>query len=229
LPSPFIPRNPDDFARPPDFCFPSGFSAARSTKASLKQPLILLDQFVFQMQSGVFSMCTTFCLADARDSFFFNSPTKVYPTCFCILTSVRCFAALFHFELCLAKWIAGIDISIGVHSFQVEPPASDSITSLPAMALAGSCLSRGGFLIPRDFAAELAFARSLKLDPAKHRVITLSDKDGMIIPSRASVPHLVEYTTLELLFSRLSIVNIVRAVSCFVLKKHVVIVSASIR
>jgi hypothetical protein len=96
------------------------------------------------------------------------------------------------------------------------------------MSLAGACLRSDGFIVPRTFAAELGFAASLKLDPVEPRMVKLSDKDGILIPPKNSASKLIGYTALELLFSRLSVVNVVRAVSCFLLEKHVVIISQCI-
>jgi hypothetical protein len=92
------------------------------------------------------------------------------------------------------------------------------------MIVAGQAQRQDGFLIPRGFAGELSFARSLMPNHFEEKIVHLSKKEQMVIPmTRKSIC----FAGIDLLFSRLSLRTIVQVVSILLLEKHCVFLAQS--
>jgi hypothetical protein len=216
--------DPQDFQQIPSFCFPSGFEPI-SSLAVKKEPI--LDQFVFAMKDGVYGVCTTCCFLNSRDAFFYNSASKAFPTCFCYLTTNPALSVIFQVESFLVKWVAGSDSSVVQHAF--SPGGKHRPSKIPpGMIQAGPALRMDGFLIPKVFLQEVGFIRSLAADPFDDRTMQLSQRDSVVIPVQDALPRSISYVAMDLLFSRLSVENIIQAVSILLLEKHVVFLSSSV-
>jgi hypothetical protein len=216
---------PEEFRQIPSFCFPHGFSVTEDRH-------LIIDQFVFEISSArqhlshVYGVCTIVSLANCRDSFFFNAASKVYPTCFCYLTTSPIFSPIFQYSVFLAKWIAGAEVAPVFHNeYQVDAPKFASVALLPGMVLAGQAMRTEGFLIPKVFILEVSYARSLLAQPLQNTFVKLSRTDSLNIPALETSSKAICFVGLDALFSALSVVNIVRAISLILLEKHVVVVS----
>jgi hypothetical protein len=222
--SPLI-LEPDEFRQVPSFCFPYGLQITDDRH-------LVLDLFVFEITSArqnlshVYGVCTIISLANARDFFFFNSASKVYPTCICYLTTSPMFTPIFQYSIFLAKWISGAEPSPVIHNdCPTEASRFESVALLPGMVLAGQAMRTDGYLIPRVFIVEVAYMRSLLAQPLQSTGVKLAKSDSLNIPPREMSPRAIPYIALDALFSCLSIANIVRAVSALLLERHIIVVS----
>jgi hypothetical protein len=108
-----------------------------------------------------------------------------------------------------------------------EPTRDGPVEVLPGMTVAGQTQRQSTFLVPRVFAAELSFARSLVPDDFEEKVVKLTKKEHMVILGSALHPKSICYLGIDLLFSRLSPRTIVQVVSILLLEKHCVLLAQS--
>jgi hypothetical protein len=167
-------------------------------------------------------------LRDCRDAFFYGSASKRYPTCFCLLTTVPVFAPVFQNCFFLALWVGGKDTAPVIHGHLVEEPDPSAVTMIPGLVLAGAAFRADGFRVPRTFVAELAWTRSLRCPASGDALERLSRTNVMTIPTQPRARFSSLYIGLDILFSRLSVPNVVRAVSVLLLERHVIVASASL-
>jgi hypothetical protein len=216
--------DPQDFQQLPSFCFPRGFDEVSGLEVK-SDPI--QEQFVFAMKDGVYGVCTTCCFVNSRDAFFYNSASKAFPTCFCYLTTNPALSAIFQVESFLVKWIGGSHSSVIQHTFSPEGKHRPSKIP-PGLVQAGPALRMDGFLIPKVFLQELGFIRSIAADPFDDRPVQLSKHESVVIPMQDALDRSISYVGMDVLFTRMSVANIVRAVSILLLEKHVVFVSNSV-
>jgi hypothetical protein len=217
----------DEYRRVSSFCFPKGFHATS------KRADFLIEQFVFQItsaacQSPVYGICTIVSMKDCRDAFFYGPASKGYPTCLCFLTKTPVFSPVFQYSYFLARWIGGLDKAPLLHSHPIEQPDASTVRMLPHLTLVGAAFLADGFVIRRTFVAELAWARGLRCAVSGDAIERLSRTDSMTIPSQARARFSSLYLGLDILFSRLSVANVVKAVSILLLERHVIVASASL-
>jgi hypothetical protein len=217
---------PEEFGRLPSFCFPAGFGV---TDVHRSKKELVLDQFVFAIKTSlnenrdIYGVCTQVSFASSRDAFFYSRASKVYPTCFCHLTSHMAFGAIWQYQILLAKWIGGQLPSVVPRPVVAPIEVRDEVVAIPGMTVAGEAQRIEGFIVPRVFLSEMAYIRGLEMDPLKDLVVTVSPGHSFVLPAQKMNIPSVCYLGLDLLFSKLSVQKIVHAVSLLLLERHVAV------
>jgi hypothetical protein len=215
-----------EFTRLPYFCFPGGFEQRVKSKPT-KHPI--RDQFVFEIgvSSGtrMYGVCTVCSFAFSRPSFLYTNCSRQYPHCICYLTSNLVLAAQFHYESFLIGLISGSITSSVRHSPDVDFPISGGITPIPGLVRAGVVQRHRSFKVPHVLLHELCYFHSIECDAMIDRPILLAKKDSVMIPSLVNAPNCLGYVALDALFSVLSVENIVRLFSIFLLERRIILTS----
>jgi hypothetical protein len=223
--------SPAEFQRVPLFCFPRGFDKNPPGRSPGDY---LSEQFVFEMHSGcrrwrIYGVCIICDLSKVENAFFLNPNSREYPFAFCFLTSNPILSIQFHYLFFLMKTVTGTAGRYIRHQCSISAKHIESSMLLPGMASSGGVAQNArGLKIPKSLITELAYIRSVTPDLSRDVEVQLTEKHSMTIPSQLCAAKCVCYSSLDVLFSVLSIPHIVQALSVLLLEKHIVIRSKNV-
>lgn len=242
-PSHIFPYKSDEFNRITQFCYPTGL-----IKSKLQPTEYVINQFVFGLNDNgslQFCICTHVNLANSR----FHAVAKAGNEglfCFCSVTSMPMFSAHYNFHEFLLLHLLGITtpppnmnieglLGEGVitEGFQekAEETKANFLLFNPPLRLhpddplfASTELS----LITKEFMSSIEFYFRIIVDDTKTVTYSLSEVNQMyVVPKGESVLEIARYCY-DVLFSCLSVENIVRFFRALLLESHILVVSSDI-
>jgi hypothetical protein len=196
----------EEISELPFFCFPFTFSPITANREKF------LQQFIFEIGGNsnpfrIFGICTITLFPNT----WFNSlSTKDYPICLCFLTRTPLIATSFHILYFLAKFLSG-SVSTITPTIELQCSAQQMIFRE----------------IPNSFLQELCYFR--RITPHDSKIsLALGHKSVMTIPSLFQASNAIFYASLDLLFSSLSVENVMHALSLLLLERQVVILCSDV-
>lgn len=223
-----ITRSDEELELIKTFCFPDGF---KPIPESVGKSRVLLCEFVFFLTESadrVYGVCVHF---QAHEESFFATPdSRRFPFAFLLLTKVPHLSAHFHFAsylvLSLCNRVTPMD-HIDDSSFfpnigsphLLEGMVAD--TSYPDIAVIPPISATG--LLYR----ELNFYYSIPVYDSVHDIekYPLCEKMVLCLSRRLTETQCLAYPSLHVLFSSLSIKDIIKIYSAILLEQHVLFVS----
>lgn len=219
----------DEFEHVLHFCFPNGIKphGLKYTRSSM-----FISQFAFRLSGSTddtYGFCCHFAANPRRIPFFASEQTLQYPFCFCILT--RCPILSVHFQyltylVLLYNRVVNPDYSSRPPKEELKPTEAegDSISYLTIEQNTGRWPDTR---FPDVFARELLYFGSMKSLQNRDKTIMLTEPNTHANLT-LTIPHIqpdyinIATPTLDVLFSCLSVDDIVKLYTALLLEHHTI-------
>ena len=209
----------EEFDHAIQFCFPAGL---KPHGREYSRQNMLITQFTFRISgiNDVYGVCCQIVINPRRVPFFVSERTLNLPFCFCILTRNPVLSVHFQYLTYLAMLFNRV----------VNP--AERPKAVVAVEAAGPSISyltveKNTARWPNTrfvelFSNELLFLGTVKADPNRDRKFQLSEKMKLVIPHLVSENENLANPCLDVLFSNLSVPDIVRLYAALLLEHHTI-------
>lgn len=217
----------DDFQQTVSFCFPDG---VHEIKSVYSRHTMLRSEFVFRLNGSahtIYGICNHFQVNPRRLPFFSSESTQKYTFCFCILTANPVLSVHFHYITYLSYLFARVcDPS---KRQKMIPSNYTDEPSLSYLLVEDNCARWPETRFPDTFLNELKYYQTFHSTLDRDRKYSLSD-DGMtlVFPHTMTDALSMAMPSLDVLFSCLSIYDIVKLYTAILLEHHIIFVSKNL-
>lgn len=213
----------------PDFCFSKGFS--QSSSLEFDSDHVIEAEFVFRLHpSGLYGVCSRCFVNPSRIPFFASNETVNYPFCYCFITKYPIFSVhftiLYYFTLLIDRLVD----PAGDRLFKKERDSGSQGDSIPDLISTHNFSTWKGFKIPFVIKKELFFLYRIHKHTSENKCasIELSDDLKVFIPSYLDYDELIGNCCFDVLFSSLSISNIVQIFTNVLLEESTILYSENV-
>ena len=210
----------DDFNQTINFCFPNGI---RPHKLEYKRSNIFLSEFAFRLagaSTSIYGICVHFIANPRRIPFFASEETLKYPFCFCILTKTPLLSVHFQYLTYMTLLYCRILDPSGKRKEQF--PDAEEGTTLSNLEQEHGTARWPNTRYPDVLHDELAYFRSLRALNDRDSKKTLADGMILVIPPIQSDIKSLGMPTMDVLFSCLSVEDIVKLFTALLLEHHTI-------
>lgn len=209
-----------------ELCFPSGVERSH-LKSNNKT--VIQDEFVFQINYStqkIYGICIHLNPKNSNIPFFASKNTKRCNFCLCMLTKTPVFSAHFTFMTFLSLLTIGkVKSYDGIKEAEqiVIIPTGDPIPDLDLYAQYG-CIS--GMTVPEDIEKELSRYYRQTINSAP---ITLAPDFQLIWPPNGYLDKAILLSSIDTLFSLLSVRDIINIYSGLILDAQVLVIGSHLQ
>lgn len=218
----------DDLIIIPQFCFPLGY---RKSNLAFDSKKPVESEFIFRLhQSGLYGMCSRCLVNPSRIPFFASKETIDYPFCYCIISKYPAFSVQFTILFYFARLIDRIVDPAGDRKLKKERTKQTPDYSIPNMVTKKKFIIWEGINIPSLVKKELSFLYGIHKYTSENTCVSieLSEDMKVLVPSYLDYDELIGNFCFDILFSCLSIPNIVRLFTYVLLEEGTIVYSKSI-
>lgn len=221
--------SPDDMNQLTSQCFPAGFDKLSAREKKKKKPLF--DLYVFKFggeDTAYYGVCARFKVITQPLPFFANEITAEYPFVFCFITSIPILACHFQFLYFLATSLHKTS-EYKLTSVNRKPFPVIRGDTLPNLDRMWGCAIWPGMQPKKVFLNQIYLYRSIAIKRFNEQVFPLTNTLNLLVPAAASDTNLIAQCCLDVLFSHLSIPDIVSIYTNALLGNYIIFVSDEIR
>lgn len=219
----------EEFEHVLHFCFPNGLKphGLKYTRSSM-----FISQFAFRLSGSTddtYGICCHFAANPRRIPFFATEQTLIYPFCFCILTKTPILSV--HFQY--LTYLVLLYNRVVNPDYASRPPkeelkaSEEEGESISYLTIEQNTGRWPNTRFPDVFARELLYFGMMKSLPNRDKTIILTENNNHVNLT-LTIPHTqpdyinIATPTLDVLFSYLSVEDIVKLYTALLLEHHTI-------